>query len=140
MYQQREPLASETHTRVVSILTLQNLAGGVVGATVGWGVSTLLGIRGTGFDVFWAAQMAIVGVCALAGVVLTIRWSGLSPIERLTLVVFFQIRKLSGGHVVTPPVVTARTMGYRSGLTLLGDDGAVLARPYQTDPPVGEEL
>lgn len=139
MYVQREPLASATQDRVISILTVQNLGGAAGGGAVVWFLCNVLGLRGEALTPLWFLQVLLILIGCGIGIVLTVRWTGLSLFDRASLYLMFQLRKASGGHIIAPPPVLTRAAGAVGVMTLRSDDGVVIARPYTPDQP-GDEV
>lgn len=128
-YPRPEHLGSHGERRVIGILTLTNVAGGLVGLGGLWLLSGLLGQGGTGaLSPAWLLRAALALAGALAGIVATFRWSGISLWDGLRLWVGYQIRRRGGRTLLQPPAV-ARRPGARSFAPVLRD-GQVLAEVY----------
>lgn len=104
MYMQREPIGSVGDNRIWSILTVENAIGAACGAGLMYSVSQVFGIAGEGFGPgFWVqAIMILAGLAMGAGA--TVRVRGLSLVDRVSLFVSFQMRKMSGQNRVDPPI------------------------------------
>ncbi len=130
-YTQQEDLATRGQDRQFSIFTTANIAGaGVLGLAV-WQLTRLLGITGDFMSAGWWFQTALIIAGGVAGVILTIRWSGLSLLDRLMLFGSYQQRQLARHSLIQPEAAVANTSG--PTMTTLYRDGHVVLRPYRPD-------
>ena len=131
MYTHQEELNARGQSRQLGILTTANAAGAGVLGLITWQVTRLLGITGDFWDArFWVQAALVVGGAAL-GVVVTVRWSGLSLLDRLLLWISFQQRRLAGQTLIRPQA--AVTTDADAGMPTVYRDGAVLLRPYRPE-------
>ena len=127
-FQQQEDIGGVGQDRQISILTTANIGGGAIVALVTWQASGLIGITGPWLSARWVIQTILIVLGAVAGVVLTTRWGGLSLLERIQLRIGYQMRQVAGDHILTPEA-PASSPDQRSMLTLYRE-GRVVARPY----------
>ncbi len=127
-YTQQEDLSSKGQDRQISILTTANLAGAVICGLLAWQLCKLLGITGDFFSAGWWLQGALIVGGGVLGILLTIRWSGLSLLDRLMLFGGFHMRRLARETVIQPQAAVA-TLQTQS-LTTLYQDGRVVLRAY----------
>ncbi len=133
-YTQQEDLATRGQDRQFSIFTTANIAGGGVLGLAAWQLTRLLGMTGDFMSAGWWFQTALIIACGVAGVILTIRWSGLSLLDRLMLFGSYQQRRLARHILVQPETALANTG--RQTMTTLYRDGQVLLRPYSPEDSV----
>ncbi len=127
-YTQQEDLATRGQDRQFSIFTTANIAGGGVLGLAAWQLTRLLGMTGDFMSAGWWFQTALIIAGGVAGVILTIRWSGLSLLDRLMLFGSYQQRRLARHIMIQPETALANTG--RQTMTTLYRDGQVLLRPY----------
>ena len=92
-FQQQEDIGGVGQDRQISILTTANIGGGAIVALVTWQASGLIGITGPWLSARWVAQTILIVLGAVAGVVLTTRWGGLSLLDRIQLRIGYQMRR-----------------------------------------------
>jgi hypothetical protein len=130
-YTQQEDLATRGQDRQFSIFTTANIAGAGVLGLAAWQITKLLGITGDFMTAGWWLQTVFIIVGGAAGVVLTIRWSGLSLLDRLMLFGSFQQRRMARHIMIQPQAAVANTTGQT--MTTLYRDGQVVLRPYRPE-------
>ncbi len=133
-YTQQEDLATRGQDRQFSIFTTANIAGGGVLGLAAWQLTRLLGMTGDFMSAGWWFQTALIIAGGVAGVILTIRWSGLSLLDRLMLFGSYQQRRLARHILIQPETALANTG--RQTMTTLYRDGQVLLRPYSPEDSV----
>ncbi|MDP9314614.1 MAG: hypothetical protein M3R24_27670 [Chloroflexota bacterium] len=133
-YTQQEDLATRGQDRQFSIFTTANIAGGGVLGLAAWQLTRLLGMTGDFMSAGWWFQTALIIAGGVAGVILTIRWSGLSLLDRLMLFGSYQQRRLARHIMIQPETALANTG--RQTMTTLYRDGQVLLRPYSPEDSV----
>ncbi len=133
-YTQQEDLATRGQDRQFSIFTTANIAGGGVLGLAAWQLTGLLGLTGDFMSAGWWFQTALIIAGGVAGVILTIRWSGLSLLDRLMLFGSYQQRRLARHILIQPETALANTG--RQTMTTLYRDGQVLLRPYSPEDSV----
>lgn len=128
-YNRPERLGSHGERRVIGILTLSNIVGGLAGLAGMW---VLVGLLGLGSDEAltpaWLLRTGLAGAGATTGVLATLRWSGISLWDKLMLWAGFQLRRSAGQTLLSPPPA-GRAAGTRA-LAPLMRGGRVLAEAY----------
>jgi hypothetical protein len=125
---QQEDIGGVGQDRQISILTTANIGGGAIVALVTWQATGLIGITGSWLSGLWLVQTVLILLGAVAGVVLTTRWGGLSLLDRIQLRIGYQMRQVAGDHILTPEAPTSSPD--QSGMLTLYREGRVVARPY----------
>jgi hypothetical protein len=125
---QQEDIGGVGQDRQISILTTANIGGGAIVALVTWQATGLIGITGSWLSGLWLVQTVLILLGAVAGVVLTTRWAGLSLLDRIQLRIGYQMRQVAGDHILTPEAPTSSPD--QSGMLTLYREGRVVARPY----------
>jgi hypothetical protein len=128
-YQRPEHLGSHGERRVIGPLSLTNVVGGIAGLVVMWFVVNLLGLPEE-FTFSFAALvrygLPIGG--AVMGAMATIRWTGISLLDKAVLWAGYQIRRSMGQTLLKPPAaVRASTTTFIAPITR---DGKVIAEVY----------
>lgn len=128
-YRRPEQLGSHGERRVVGILTMTNIVGGISGMAGLWLLTGLLGIGGDqAFTPGWFVRAGLALTGAITGVVITFRWSGMSLWDKALLWVQYQARRSAGQTLLKPPVV-ARAATTRV-LAPVMRNGKVIAEVY----------
>jgi hypothetical protein len=128
-YERRTNLGGNNEP-VIAFLTLKNIGGMVCGALVVWMVCGAMGLGGQPLSAGWWLRVLFVGVAAIAGIVLTLSFSGISWLDRIVLALGYLLRKPTGGTIVIPPMAVPVLRDDRRGLALFRE-GEVIARPYR---------
>ena len=127
-YKRPENLGSHGERRVLGILTLTNIVGGLAGLAGLWLLCGLIGLGGDAFTAGWLVRAALTAAGAASGVVATFRWSGISLWDKLVLWAGFQLRRSTGQTLLKPPPA-GRTANTRALAPLLRG-GKLLAEVY----------
>jgi hypothetical protein len=130
-YTHQADLAARGQDRQFSIVTTANLAGAAVLGLAAWQLTKLLGLTGDVLSAGWWLQTGLILAASGTGVLMTIRWSGLSLLDRLLLWASYQQRRLARQHHIAPQA--AVTTSRDQPLTTLTRDGTVLLRPYRPE-------
>jgi len=131
-YTHGEDLGGMGEDRQLSILTTANIVGAVVGGVIVWQGSAFLGFGGDTFTPGWWLQWFMIFLGMGIGIMLTIRWGGLSAIERMMDFASYQSRKMSGDTILHPEYASSNQNAGQQGLISIyreGEDQAVV-RPY----------
>jgi len=138
-YLRPENLGSHGERRIIGILTVTNIVGGLAGLALLWLLAGLLGLGGERpLTASWLLRAGLASAGALGGVVATFRWTGISLWDTLMLWVGYQVRRSTGRTLLTPPP-TARLPGVRTRAPLMRG-GKVIAALYDpTEAQVQEE-
>ena len=106
-YKRPEDLGSHGERRVIGILTLTNIVGGLAGLGGLWVLSGLIGLGGDqALSPVWFARVALAVAGCTAGVIATFRWSGISLWDKVMLWLGYQIRHSLGQTAIKPPPAT----------------------------------
>lgn len=127
-YNRPERLGSHGERRVIGILTLSNIVGGLAGLAGMWVLAGLLGLGGDVLTPAWLLRAGLACGGAAGGVLATLRWSGISLWDQLMLWAGYRLRRSAGRTLLTPPIA-GRPAGTRS-LAPLMRDGRVIAEVY----------
>lgn len=135
-YQRPEHLGSQGERRVIGILTLTNVIGGLAGLAGMWMLAGLLGLASDEIlTAAWLLRMALALGGALTGVLATLRWAGISLWDKLQLWVGYQLRRSAGRTLLKPPAA-ARAATTRI-LAPIMRGGRVIAEAYDPSEIVG---
>lgn len=103
-YKRPENLGSHGERRVIGILTLTNLGGGLAGLAALWLLGGLLGIGGDqAFTGGWFVRVTLAAAGAAVGVIATFRWTGISLWDKGVLWGAFQLRRAMSQTMLKPP-------------------------------------
>jgi hypothetical protein len=103
-YKRPENLGSHGERRVLGILTLTNVVGGLAGLAGLWLLTGLLGIGGDqAFTAGWFVRAALAAAGAAVGVIATFRWTGISLWDKGVLWASYQIRRGMSQTMLKPP-------------------------------------
>lgn len=128
-YNRPERLGSHGERRVIGILTLSNIVGGLAGLASMWVLAGLLGLASDeALSAAWLLRAAVACSGAAAGVLATLRWSGISLWDQLMLWAGYQIRRSAGQTLLSPPLA-GRPAGVRAIAPVLRG-GRVIAELY----------
>lgn len=128
-YRRPEHLGSHGERRVVGILTLTNIVGGLSGLAGVWLITGFLGIGGDqAFTPGWFVRAALAVGAGVTGVVITFRWSGISIWDKALLWAQYQVRR-SAGHTLLKPPAAARAATSRV-LAPVMRGGKIIAEVY----------
>lgn len=102
-YKRPEDLGSHGERRVIGILTLTNIIGGLSGLGGLWVLSGLIGFGGDQvFSLVWFVRVVAAVAGCTVGVIATFRWSGISLWDKVMLWVGYQIRRSVGQTAIKP--------------------------------------
>lgn len=128
-YKRPENLGSHGERRVIGILTLTNIIGGLTGLAGLWLLAGMLGIGGDhAFSAGWFLRVALAAAGAGVGVIATFRWSGISLWDKVMLWAGYQIRRSMGQTLIKPPAA-ARAVSTRVIAPVMRG-GKVIAEVY----------
>jgi hypothetical protein len=128
-YLRPENLGSHGERRIIGILTVTNIVGGLAGLALLWLLAGLLGLGGEQpLTASWLLRAGLASAGALGGVVATLRWTGISLWDTVMLWAGYQVRRSSGRTLLTPPPA-ARLPGVRTRAPLMRG-GKVIAELY----------
>lgn len=134
-YRRPENLGTHGERRVVGIFTMTNVVGLIAGLLVAWNGAGLLGIPATGVDAALMLRLVLTIAGGVAGVLATMRWTGLSLWDRAMLWAMFQLRRQQGKTRLKPQLTAS--VGRGQVRAPLVRDGQRLVEVYD---PAGEGL
>ena len=129
MYTHREDLSPRGQQRILAIFTVANVGGGGVGAILGWQLARPLDQS--------LVTVLLVAVGIAGGVVSTMRWGGLSLLDRLVVWLGYLWQRSLGPVQVVPQRPVGRTLDLPQAVAVVRD-GQVVVRPYT--PPTEERV
>ncbi|HEX9372044.1 MAG TPA: hypothetical protein VF897_13605 [Roseiflexaceae bacterium] len=127
-YTQQENLGGQMQDRQFSIFTTANIVGAGLGGLLTWQGTGLVHLTGPMWSSLWFLQSFTIVAGIVIGVLLTIRWKGLSALDRIQLRVSYRMRKLSGNDAIQPEAPTMAPT--QRTMASLYRNGKVVARPY----------
>lgn len=129
MYKRPENLGTHGERRVIGILTLTNVVGGLAGLAGLWLLAGLLGIGGDqAFTASWFVRVALAAAGAAIGVIATFRWTGISLWDKVLLWGAFQIRRAMSQTLLKPP--SAARAATTNVIAPVMRDGKIIAEVY----------
>lgn len=136
-YKRPQNLGTHGERRIIGILTLTNVVGGVAGLAGLWIIGGQLGLPGDSLSlgaflrVLFAAGGAGVGVWA------TFRWSGISLWDKAVLWFLYQLRRAMSQTLLKPP--SAARAASSTIIAPVMRDGKIIAEVYDPHEEVAHE-
>jgi hypothetical protein len=132
-YERRTSLGGGGNEPLVGFLTGKNLGGMFVCGLLVWCICRLLRLGADKpFGPDWWLMLLLVGIGGVAGIVLTMNFTGISWLDRVLLALGYLTRKPTGGTIVTPTATAPVVRDAQRSVTLIRD-GEVIARPYRRE-------
>ncbi len=136
-YKRPEDLGSHGERRVLGILTLTNIVGGIAGLAGLWTLGGVFGLPGDTLSVGTVIRMLLAGAGAAAGVIATFRWTGISLWDKVLLWAAFHIRRALSQTLLKPPA--ALRAATTNVIAPVMRDGRVIAEVYDPNEEIDHE-